>query len=594
MRAAFAWLLAPAACVALEVLPGFGPGALRVVGAFVLFLILPGWLVHLHILPSARIHPAERIVRAFVLSLALGSVLGMAAWFLGGGAARGPVPGAGAPTPPILGRLGAVIWGEAAWLLIGALLLIVRRACGHGGAMGAGEQPAREGAVRSARRFAPSGGLLMLLVLVVLIGILGFRAGGIFGFESDAPDHLSCIREMVEGDRILPRTTFHIDGDGAAVDSRKGFYHVMAAAIARAAGVDPLVLWNLLPALLMPLALLVFYTFARRLLTSEVAVLCATALALICFGDASSGIFLRVNYGSQMGTLLAWAALAMALGAMRAGDGRGGPGPSIEWSAPERRVERGRLMVAGLAAFAAAGVHLFAAVHLLFAWGVFVAALLLLRGPRHPSFVRAAVIWAALFAGCVLPVVWRMAFTLATPNPLHTHRQGMLGLGGDFSLVASRLWWRYVGPFGLAAIALSPFLWRRARTDDAALYLAALSAAPVLVVANPLVVPLVEPVLGYLVDRLLYAIPFPIVLACIGYRLFAGLTERRTRRRSAAVLAFALLMVGLLIPRLAAFAHSHSPRAAAARHERSILAWKDLLDRMEDTIDPRSVVLSDP
>ncbi|MFH1143207.1 MAG: hypothetical protein V1774_01525, partial [Candidatus Eisenbacteria bacterium] len=47
-------------------------------------------------------------------------------------------------------------------------------------------------------------------------------------------------------------------------------------------------------------------------------------------------------------------------------------------------------------------------------------------------------------------------------------------------------------------------------------------------------------------------------------------------------------------PRLAAFAHSHSPRAAAARHERSILAWKDLLDRMEDTIDPRSVVLSDP
>ena len=75
--------------------------------------------------------------------------------------------------------------------------------------------------------------LLVLGLMVLTASILGFYAGGHVGQLSDAPDHLSCVREMVERDRILPRTAFFAALPMAAPRSGNAATLRTASAIAR-------------------------------------------------------------------------------------------------------------------------------------------------------------------------------------------------------------------------------------------------------------------------------------------------------------------------------------------------------------------------
>ena len=617
LRASLAWLLAPAALVALLALPGLcaapaGSAALaagsvgladslRLIAAFLLLLILPGRLLDVLVFAprpdrsgppaaeaagGARSDGLETIVRAFVLSLAMGSALGLAVWFLGGGALDA-IPAPGAPRPHVLGRLSAIAWADAALLLAGGLILLVRAWRIRTPGTSADSEARRAPAAPSLHGVAVPGlpgrvswSGLTLGALLVLGAAAGLRSGGQLGFNTDSPDHVSCVREMIERDRVLPRTTFHVDGDGAAVDSRKGFYHALLASVAQTAGVDPLDAWRFLPVLLVPLALLAFHAFARSLLGAGFAAVFAVFLMLVNEGEGG-GLLMRLGYGSQMGMVLAWAVLALVLQSILGGDAR---------------LDRRRLGLIAAASFAAVATHLFAFVQVLFSLGVFLLALLIARGRRHTLFARAAVGSAAVLAGCLAPLAWRLIFTFAPLNPIHTHHQGILYLSDRLFVALPELWWRFLGWLGFAGIALSPALWKPARTDAAALYCAAAAAAPLLVVANPLLMPLIEPALGYLVDRLMLVVPYAVVLAWLGRRVLqpSPAPARRPALASAGALAFALLLAVTLGPQVATFARSHAPRAVAAREERSIAAWRDLFAALEKTTEPDATILSDP
>jgi hypothetical protein len=574
------WLLAPLGLPLLVVSHSWLPEPVRLGIGFFLLLLLPGWILDRLLTPSAAPSLAARIARAFGLSVAVGSILGMASWFFGGDVSLGPVT-AGASAPPLPGRLSGVLWGEGLWTLIGSVILVAR---------------ARRG-FRSRGRAAPTRRIVLAALLgMVLVGaVLGFHAGGGFGYGSDAPDHVSQIREMVERDRILPRTAFYVDGDGAAVDSRKGFFHVLMAAWSLASEIEPVRLWHFLPGLLLPVALIVFFTFARRLLRGDGAALFATFLALVCFGEPLRGAFIRLGYGNQMGTLLSWVVLALALeyalqggedasGASRTESGGGGAGH------PSPRLP---LLVA-LAAFAAGATHMFAIIQVLFSLGVFGLALLLLHGRRHPSFLRLGRLLPAVLAGCLPPLAWRMIFAYAPLNPIHTHPQGLLFVTGKLFTILPVQWWRFLSALGFGAVLVSLFLWKRARRDDAVLYMAALSLVPILIVANPLIVPLLQPFLGYLVDRLVQTVPFLVVIAYAAGWMGRRLLTRQAFRRVLPALAFYALLAALLVPRLAGFVHAYSAAGMASARARSVLDWDDLLAATEASVPTPSVILSDP
>jgi len=424
---------------------------------------------------------------------------------------------------------------------------------------------------------APRWATLLVLGMIMLTGaLLGFYAGGILGYVTDAPDHIACLREMVERDRILPRTTFHADGDGIATDSRKGFYHVALASAAQLTGTDPVRLWNVLPGLLIPLALVVFHSYARRLLRSEGTALFATFLALVCFAEMTRGPFARLGYGSHMGTVLAWATLTLALDFVMA------------------RPRRAHLWLLALAAFAATATHFFASLLALFSLGVFLVAMLALRGRSYPGTRRLAVTLLVTLAGCLPALAWRLIYTLPSVNPIHTHRQGILHFTDNLFIIIPSEWVRFLLGAGFGAIMLSLFLWKRAREDDALLYLASLSIAPLLIAANPLVVPLLEPHLGYLVARFVLAVPFLMVLAYMARWMGESLLELTSVRRILVSLIFYLVMVVLLFPRLEAFARSFSASSLEAQRAHSVFVWEDLLAKLRAELPVTAVILSDP
>lgn len=647
------WLASPLAYPALYLAAPLLPEPVRVLLGAPLLFLLPGWILHLLVLPRSTIGLAARLTRAFGLSVFLFSALALAGWFLGGDAGLGAVPAPGTETP-VLGRLSTLLWAEAAAVFLLALLLLIRdlrdvrsvrrreaeehaataavlpgfdsapateeglsgtrgREPAHARPRGGHEEgtagkaavdeddpnqpdlflarqplnPVMQRILREAYRLgdqhkkdhpvAPRWATLLVLgVLVASASALGFYAGGQFGFGTDALDHMSCLREMVERDSILPRTTFYIDGDGAAVDARKGFFHVMLAAQAVLCRTSVLHLWGMLPGLLMPLALVVFHSFARRLLRSEGSALFATFLAFVFFGEINRGTFLRLGYGSQMGIVLAWATLA----------------GSLEYIL--RIGRRKVLIVVALAAFAATATHIFAALHVLFSLGTFLLAMLIFRSWRYEGLRRVALAILAVAAGCAIPLIWRFLFTYDTLNPIHTHTHGILSFTEDLYILMPDHWKRFLSTASFGGVFLSLFLWRRAKEDDAVLYMAALSLAPVLIVFNPLLVPLLEPYLGYLVARFVVAIPFLMVFAHMARRMGENLLELHSTRRVVTSLLFYVFMVVLLFPRLEGFAQSYARANLERRENRSSLAWKPLLEKLENTVTGPAVVLSDP
>lgn len=633
------WLASPMAYPMLYFSTPVIPEMLRLFAGPALFLLLPGWLFHLVVFPQSRIGLASRLTRSIALSVAIGSFLGMLGWFFGGDVGLGPVSGLEAARPILPGRLSTLAWAEAGAVLVMAILLVVRDLRGSLGEAsklaasaeeakpaspdqtgsdsasspvgesseddGTGEalkateaqrelfvgghpaNPVMQRILREAYRLgdqhkkdhpvAPRWATLLVLgVLMISASCLGFYAGGQYGLGTDALDHLACLREMVERDQILPRTTFYAEGDGAAVDARKGFFHVLLAAQAFLTHSSTERLWHFLPGLLMPLALIIFHSFSRRLLRSEGTALFATFLAFVFFGEINRGAFLRLGYGSQMGIVLAWATLAVAL--------------EYVLRTARRRV----LLLVAMASFGATATHIFAAFHVLFSLSVFFVAMLILHGIDYPNLRRVGWAFLAASAGCLIPTVWRFVFAYAPLNPIHTHTHGILSFGNDLFILMPEHWKRFLMGTGFGGIFLSLFLWRHARKDDAILYLAALSLVPILIVANPLVVPLLEPYLGYLVARFVVAVPFLMVFAYMARSMGENLLALNSARRVITSLLFYVFMVVLLFPRLEGFARSYARSNLEARHNSSALAWKDLLDRVNDEIEQPAVILSDP
>jgi hypothetical protein len=139
-----------------------------------------------------------------------------------------------------------------------------------------------------------------------------------------------------------------------------------------------------------------------------------------------------------------------------------------------------------------------------------------------------------------------------------------------------------------------PWLWTRGRGNVAVLFLLTSSLAVALIMYNPPVVALLQPRLGYLLMRMVWIVPFAVLLAWLLPELTAVARERGpwwTRAGAGVLLALALALLAPSVRDAVQALRGPGPGAVVEQDPRR---WQADFDWMAQHLDPGCVVLSDP
>jgi len=527
------------------------PGPLKVWASFLVVFVLPGAAAAFSSL-LAGFDVWDRLAASFLASLVAVTGLSLLSLAFGWG-------------------LSGVVWGTpcaAAALGLGAAARRARRGRGPREGGGAREKTATAGRTAGgARRLLP--GLVLLAAAILLASALD----GEMGPGTDAFDHLATVREIRDSGELLPLTTSYKYPEAPLPDPRKGFFHVGLAAMCVYSGSDPVVVWRELPVVLLPLALIVVFCLGRTLLGSAAGGLLAAALWLACFGGGGSRLPVQLGYAHNASEIGTWVLVALLVKYAAGGRDR-------------------------LALFSTAGlgalcfVHISSIVLALSAWGFFLAAALVLGGPERRRvslrLVRAGLLW--LLVGVPAATV-KMLMSYAPANPIQLQKQNLLYFT-DSLYVVNPMWvFAWLGlPGALALVLAARSVLRRECRGPGALYVAGAALGPVLIVLNPLAVPALYSVVGYLVERLTWVVPYPYVLA--GFLLQVPAAVRSSGRGQAGLRS--ALCVILAVAVAGAVARTAQSRLPGKR-ERGISyeSWQPALAYLREEVREPSVVASD-
>ena len=427
----------------------------------------------------------------------------------------------------------------------------------RGGGAGRGEAAGARDVVRPFEW-----GLVGAMVLILL------AAGGPLGISSDTFSHLAAIRRSLLGNAILPTDIFYRGGDGIGWDPRNGFLHPLHAFVCRLAGVDPLNLWRVLPAVFAPGLLLAVSRFLRAWTgpgrRGDLAL-----LVWVLVGSGSGFLWLlRAGYPNHVAYPLSFLALAVAIDYLLPRDPDSGPLPEPSVATRPGRDRRAQLAAIGMLAFAGALIHLVASLLLLVGLGFLGASVFLDRsnlsggrremGNRVALLRRVGAVAVAAVIGMAIPLVFRLFTQGRVDSTLHTHPQGLFFLGGGWLLASPLAVLQQVGFAGLLSLLVLP-LAAQAVPRGRRLALVFFTVGPWICVWTPLFTPL-HGVLGYLVTRLLDLAPVGAVLVLAleeaarrwsGYyplasRVYAA-TASKSRRGKPLRLALAGVAGGLVL-----------------------------------------------
>jgi len=415
-----------------------------------------------------------------------------------------------------------------------------------------------------------------VLLAVAAAAWVGARFGPTLAIISDSPDHVGTLRRMLEQRTLFPNDAFFLGAGRDGIDPRKFLWHGEAALIAHLAGVDPLVAWRALPALLAPLL-----------------VLNAAALGALVGGGAGAAFTAWATLLTYGGSLAATPISASAFAARLAD--HLALAASVAVLADVTRPSRAARAAAVGLALGAAATHVFAAAQ--FALVFAALGLGLWARERRVTGELRRLLGTALAVGLAITpfALWQVLRTPPPANPIHTDAQGLMTLWDHARIVSPGVLWDWMGPAWLLVPLLAPLAWREGRGRPAVLFLATTPLAVALTCFTPPVVALLQPKLGYLLMRVVWMTP---LYGLIG---FAGAHALRVwpesgRRARVALAARGLVTLLLLAPALADAARvvAHAREIAAAERARSAAPWGDALRWMAHALPPGQVVLSDP
>jgi hypothetical protein len=426
----------------------------------------------------------------------------------------------------------------------------------------------------------PERGLARAAVLAVMLAaafaaVHAARFGPPLGYLSDTPDHVGTLRRMLQSGELFPADAFFRDAGRAGADPRKGLWHGIVALLARLASLGPLETWRWLSALIAPFFVLNVAALGFLCRGSTGAALAAWVLMLTYGGGLGQGPLRQAVYATRIADQLALAAAVAVLADLG------------------RRAWATRLAAVALG-FGAVAAHVFSAIQFALVFPALGLGLLLRDRRFGPEARRLAGTALLLGVVCLPYLLFRAQRAYAPTNVIHTEPQGLTWLVGSLRVVSIEQLWGWMGLAWVLVPLSWPWLWMRGRGNVAALFLLTSSLAVALTIFNPPVVALLQPRLGYLLMRMVWIVPFAVLVAWLLPELAAVARERGpwwTRAGAGALLALAL---ALLVPSVRDAVQALRGPGPDAVVEQDPRKWQADFDWMAQHLDPGCVVLSDP
>jgi hypothetical protein len=315
------------------------------------------------------------------------------------------------------------------------------------------------------------------------------------------------------------------------------------------------------------------YLLAREIFGSSGPALLSTALFAL-LGIISADRFLQnIAYASRIGWVVGWFGLMAAHRHLRTG-------------------AKGLALLAIVTAPALMGIHILSSAQYLTVLGCLALAVLLGTPLRFSLWKRATLVLALAFAVTLPFLASRLLTTYRVLNPIFDHLQGLLLLGkGWFALHAGEFL-RTLGLQGLTALLVSFLLWKHRRSLRGAALLFTLAWVPVLLVAFPPTLTLMERFHAHsLTFRLLLIVPTSLILGWAVAEATENLKTGGRRLRGVLVLA---------VPVFAVILHTGGALGRWSLHNRGRAAWEEqrglveALAWLEERFPAPQVVLSDP
>jgi len=422
----------------------------------------------------------------------------------------------------------------------------------------------------------PAWGNLVLLVLAVGVAVLLLAAGAPLMWQADSAAHLAAIRGVVEEDRLFPVAQPYGPNGVQGADPRFGIFHGLCAVLMEASGIRVDRLWAILPAFFAPMLTLAFFLAARCITRNAKAALTAAVLFPVCYGGIEGEALRVTGYPNRVSMLVYLVCLGVAFLYLR-------------------RRQSWLLLLLGVLSVTTASVHVYYFIEFTFVMSCYFLLRILVGWSRKKQelgdWVR--VVGAALVFSSPL-LLYRFLTSFSTANIYAVEGQGILFLGGGLYILNPFPAYAWLGYVGVASVVILPYFLRSSRRSEAHAYVAAATAGPLVLVFNPVLMPLASSVLSYLTSRLIWAVPYSLAAAM--FLLEAPAALARSSRPKKVLYAVASGLVVLALVRTAD--HRIRSYGSAARGGRSfpqdMAGIADVVERFDGLAAGRSVFLSDP
>jgi len=416
-----------------------------------------------------------------------------------------------------------------------------------------------------------------LALALIAISILLLVSGTSLQWTSDSPAHLAAIRGVIEEDRVFPTQQPYGPNGVVKPDPRFGIFHALCGLLVVVSGTGIHTLWKTLPAFFAPFLALGLFAATRSLTENVKAAFAAAFLFPLCYGGIGGETLRIAGYPTRVSMLVYFVALAVLFRYLRG-------------------QRRWLLFLLGILVVTAAAVHVYYFVEFLFVVTCFFLLKLVVRWSDRSQTIKS---WARVVGipiGISLPfLIYKFFISYSTANLYSVEGQGLLYLDGIFYMMNPLGAYGWLGFAGIVSLMLLPYFILRTRKSDSHAFVTAATAGPLLLIFNPLLMPLATKVLSYLAWRLMWAVPYTLSLAIFVTEFPANLRSNSLRSKFFVcvwILLVVVALLGTLNYRIDLY-----KRAIESRHgpfPDDFAAISDVLERFDREAEGRKVFLSDP
>ncbi|HMA76545.1 MAG TPA: DUF6541 family protein [Candidatus Krumholzibacteriaceae bacterium] len=414
-----------------------------------------------------------------------------------------------------------------------------------------------------------------IYVLMVIGGLLMLYGGVLFTYHADSMVHTSTIREIVENRQIFPTNTFFMGKEGLGADPRTGLYHVALALISIITKIEPYHIWIWLPAFLLPIMLCAYFSFAREIFRNDKIAILSVILFLLCFEGVNRVLLRRIGYPFSVALQIQFVALLLIFKYLR-----------------NKKLKF--LLFSAFLGFGIAAVHIYAFFQFFLAlFAFFTFACFFRRDNKNiiKTITKLGLI-TIIFSIPFLVVKYKLSYSI--DNPFDEQLRHLLFLSNNIYIVNPITSLMRIGPLGIFAFIMTPFLYKQAKKDDGILFLFSNMVLTPLIIFNPVAVSLLGKFITTgLVRRIVRLAPYIAVMGFFSYRMIDSLFFQREWKQKVKAFLFLAILALTLYPYISQYYFCYKPSAIKKERKQTVFKWIKALEFLENKIEKPSVILSD-